>query len=120
MKRLARWSAFAAVAAFAMAGNAYAADDDELKTLIADCSGANVKLDDVDSCLERARVLGEESPSPELQGLTARLERMAEQGEDNSDLSKAYSVTPARTAEGGGGTGTVASGSIAAPHGNMH
>jgi hypothetical protein len=117
MNRLAKWTALAALAVFALNGSAYAADDDDLKALIADCGGANVTPDDIDSCLERARVLGEDSPSPQLQSLTARLERLAERNDDNADLSKAYSVGPAA---GGGGSGTVASGSAAAPHGNMH
>jgi hypothetical protein len=116
MNRLARRTAFAAFAAFALTGSAYAADDD-LKALIADCGGPNVKADDIDSCLERARVLGEDSPSPQLQSLTARLERMAEENDDNADLSKAYSVSPA---PGGGGSSTAAPGATPAPHGNMH
>jgi len=117
MNRLARWTAFAAVAAFALTGSAYAGDDD-LKALIADCGGPNVKVDDVDSCLERARVLGEDNPSPQLQSLTARLERLAERNDDNADLSKAYSIGPART---GSENGAVASGgSVAAPHGKLH
>ena len=120
MNRLAGWTAFAALAAFALTGSAYAADDDDLKALIADCGGANVKVDDIDSCLERARVLGEDSPSPQLQSLTARLERLAERNDDNADLSKTYSVGPTPSVAGGGGSGTVPSGAIAAPHGNMH
>jgi len=120
MNRLARWTAFAALAAFALTDGAYAADDDDLKALIADCGGANVKVDDIDSCLERARVIGEDSPSPQLQSLTARLERLAERADDNADLSKTYSVGPAHPPAGGGESGPAASSSVAAPHGNMN
>ena len=117
MIRIAKWSIFAAVAAVALSGGAYAADEDDgLKTLVAECGGADVKLDDVDSCLERARVLGEDSPSPQLQSLTARLERLAERGDADNDLSKTYDVSPAPEQTAGGGTVP----SVPAPHGKMH
>ena len=120
MIRIVKRSIFAALAAVALLGGVAWADDDDMKSLIADCGGANVKLDDVDSCLERARVLGEDDPSPELQSLTARLERLAERGDDDNDLSKAYMAgsPPERTA-GGGSIATPAAG-VPAPHRNMN
>ncbi len=104
-----------AFTAVALSGSAYAADEDDgLKSLIADCGGTGVKSDDIDSCLERARVLGEDSPSPQLQSLTARLERIAERGDSDNDLSKTYDVSPVPEQTAGGGT------TIPAPHGKMH
>lgn len=119
MIRIVKRSIFAALAAVALSGATAWAADDDIKSLIADCGGTDVKLDDVDSCLERARVLGEDSPSPELQSLTARLERLAERGDDNNDLSKAYMAgSPPETTAGGGTSATPAR--AAAPHGNMN
>jgi hypothetical protein len=120
MNRFLKFSVVAAFAAAVLPGSAAVADEDDLKTLVADCGGASVKQDDIDSCLERARELGETSPSPVLQSLTARLERMAEKGEDNSDLSKSYMVgnQPEPTA-GGGGIAAPAT-SPSAPHQEMH
>ena len=116
MIRIVKGAIFAAFAAVALSGGAYAADDDDgLKTLVADCGGPDVKSADIDSCLERARVLGEDSPSPQLQSLTARLERLAERGDEDNDLSKAYTVTPVPEQTAGGGTPIAA-----APHGKMH
>jgi hypothetical protein len=118
MIRIVKRSIFAAFAAVALSGGAALADDD-IKTLVAECGGPDVKSSDIDSCLERARVLGEDSPSPQLQGLTAQLERKAERGDDDNDLSKAYTVgSPAEPTAGGGSIATPAS--PAAPHGNMH
>ncbi|HTW36022.1 MAG TPA: hypothetical protein VMD53_15495 [Rhizomicrobium sp.] len=121
MIRIVKWSIFAAFAAAALSGGAYAGDDDDgLKTLIADCGGPDVKSDDIDSCLERAREIGETSPSPQLQSLTARLERMAERGDESNDLSKAYMVGPQPEQTAGGGTVPAPATAAAAPHGNMH
>jgi hypothetical protein len=120
MNRLLRASACAVFAAVALPGGAYAADgDDDLKTLVAECGGPNVKMDDIDSCLERARVLGETSPSPELQGLTGRLERIAERGEDDEDLSKAYTVGQQPEPSAGGGTVAAPATAPSAPHGKL-
>jgi hypothetical protein len=119
MIRIVKWSILAAFAAGALSGGASAAEDDDgLKSLVAECGGPDVKLADVDSCLERARVLGEDSPSPQLQSLTARLERLAERGDDDNDLSKAYTVAPAP--EQSAGAGAAPSAATPAPHGNMH
>jgi hypothetical protein len=114
-----KWSIFAACAAVALSGGTALADDD-IKSLVADCGGPDVKADDIDSCLERARELGETNPSPQLQGLTARLERMAERGDDDNDLSKTYMTShPTEPAAGDGGAATPAA-STAAPHAEMH
>lgn len=122
MNRLLKGSVFTAMVVVALSGGARAADsDDDLKVLVAECGGPNVKADDIDSCLERARVLGEDNPSPQLQSLTAKLERIAERGDDDNDLSKAYMVTPAPEQSAGGGIpATAPSAAAAAPHGNMH
>jgi hypothetical protein len=121
MNRVLKYSIIAAFGAAALSASAYGADgDDGLKQLVADCGGANVKPDDIDSCLERARELGETSPSPVLQGLTARLERMAERSDDNSDLSKTYMVGDQPEPTAGGGGVAVPATSPAAPHGEMH
>lgn len=120
MNRLLKASALAAFAAVALPGGVYAADgDDDVKTLVAECGGPNVKVDDIDSCLERARILGEASPSPELQGLTARLERIAERGEDDEDLSKAYNVGQQTEPSAGGGAVAAPAATPAAPHGKL-
>jgi hypothetical protein len=114
MIRVVKRSIFAGLAAFALSGGAAWADDD-IKALVAECGGANVKADDIDSCLERARVLGEDSPSPQLQSLTASLERMAEDGDKDNDLSKVYDVTPVPEQTAGGGTTPTS-----APRGKMN
>jgi hypothetical protein len=117
MIRIVKGAIFVGLAAVALSGGAYATeDDDALKALITDCGGADVKADDIDSCLERARVLGEDSPSPQLQSLTARLERIAERSDADNDLSKTYMVTPAPEQTAGGGTVPAA----AAPRGKLH
>ena len=113
MIRIVKGAIFAAFAV-ALSGGAALADDD-IKALVAECGGPDVKSADIDSCLERARVLGEDSPSPQLQSLTARLERLAERGDEDNDLSKTYAVTPVPEQTAGGGTS-----STPAPHGKMH
>jgi len=69
------------VSAVVAGGAARADSDDDLKDLINDCGG-KVDASDIDGCLERAREIAETSPSPYLQGLTARLERQAEASAD--------------------------------------
>lgn len=122
MGRTGRWVFIAALGAVALASSARADDDDTLKALVADCSGPDVKSSDVDSCLERARAMGESDPSPQLQGLTANLERIAERQQDESDAAKTAAASPATTAQSGGGipAGSGVSADNAAPHGNMH
>jgi hypothetical protein len=115
MIRIVKGAIFAAFAATALSGGPALADDD-IKTLVAECGGPDVKSADIDSCLERARVLGEENPSPQLQTLTASLERLAERTDTDNDLSKTYDVTPAPEQTAGGGTIPTA----AAPRGNLH
>lgn len=117
MIRIVKGAIFVGLAAVALSGGAYAADDDDgLRALVADCGGPDVKPDDIDTCLERARVLGEDNPSPQLQGLTARLERLAERGDSDNDLSKAYMVTPVPEQTAGGGAVPA----TAAPRGKLH
>lgn len=95
MARYAGWMFGAALGATLLAGSAYADDDDALKSLIADCGGPNVANSDIDSCLERAREIGETAPSPQLQSLTARLERRAEAAMDQSDQQPPAEAVPA-------------------------
>jgi hypothetical protein len=78
------------------AGSARASDDDDLKTLIADCGGPNLQFDDVKPCLERARVLDESRPTPELLRLMTQLEQRLEEGESANGNSQ----TPSTTANG--------------------
>jgi hypothetical protein len=129
MTRIAKLSlAAAALGALTLAGGARAADDDgDLKALLADCGSANIERSDINSCLERARDISESAPSPQLQTLTARLERRAE-ALDDGDADKAQpaetrvaDTPPAAPAPatpvGGGGAATVASSVAAvAPH----
>jgi hypothetical protein len=122
MGRIARWAFLTAFGAAAFAGTAYATEEeDALKDLVADCGGADVKSSDIDSCLERARSMGETSPSPKLQGITARLERMAEKEEEDEDAPAAANA-PASSSQSGGGTpvGTGITADKAAPHTKMH
>jgi hypothetical protein len=81
MARLTYWPFLAALSLVAAALPARAGiwgDDDDLKSVMADCNRPDLAADTIDSCLERARVLNETSPSPQLPSLTARLERRAE------------------------------------------
>lgn len=87
----------------ATAGAARADDAADFKSLMEDCSRSDLAISDINDCLERARVLSETSPSPQLITLTARLERIAE-----SELDGA---APARQ-----GTSTPAASPPAAPH----
>ena len=129
MTRIAKWSlAAAALGAMAMAGGARAADgDSDLKALLADCGSANIERSDINSCLGRAREISEDAPSPELQTLTARLERRAEALDDGDQapaqpaetrVADTPAATPAPTTPvGGGGASTVAASVAAvAPH----
>jgi hypothetical protein len=52
---------------------AFAADDTE-SAVLADCTAADLPASTVDSCLERARVLDETNPSPQLESLEAQLQ----------------------------------------------
>lgn len=121
MGRITRWAFLAVLGTTALAGSAYGAEDDsDLKTLLAEC-GVNVAASDIDSCLERARVMGEADPSPKLQTLTAKLERQAEQLEEN-EATPVTADNPAEVIQSGGGTPVTAgvSADKAAPHAEMH
>jgi hypothetical protein len=48
---------------------------DSPTAVLADCGSAELSNSQVDSCLERARVLDETDPSPQLQSLEAQLEQ---------------------------------------------
>jgi hypothetical protein len=81
MKRFVYVPAFTALllaASPAVAQNYTVTDDDTaLSKLNADCGGTDLPDSQIDSCLERARVLDETNPSPGLETLTARLEQRA-------------------------------------------
>jgi hypothetical protein len=122
MGRIGILAVWVALGATALAGGAYAGEDDgDLKTLLAECGGASVSGSDIDSCLERARLMGETDPSPKLQTLTARLERKAEQ-EEEDEPTPADAAQPAPIAPSGGGTPVTAgvAADKAAPHAEMH
>lgn len=118
MARIANWTMAAAVlaASTSLLGTARAGDDDDLKSLMADCGKPDVDLSDINGCLERARELSETAPSPQLQSLTAQLERRAENGDSPE---RAPAATPAPPA---GPTATTAQGDPPAgrPDSNPH
>jgi hypothetical protein len=68
------------------------ADDDDYKSLMADCNRADLPASDINGCIERARELDDARPSPQLQRLLTHLERRSEDVE-GTDTSK--SSTPA-------------------------
>lgn len=51
------------------------ADDGDVAKLMSECGAADLPQASLDSCLERARVLEETDPSPQLQTLEANLEQ---------------------------------------------
>jgi hypothetical protein len=64
-------------AALLIAGSAYAAPaPDSADSVLKDCGAASLPPDQVDSCLERTRVLDETNPSPALQSLEVKLSQM--------------------------------------------
>jgi hypothetical protein len=72
---------------------AQAAGPDSADAVLADCGGAALPRSAVDSCLERARVLDETSPSPQLQSLEAQLSRQAE-GRAPAPPAESYDPPP--------------------------
>jgi hypothetical protein len=65
---------------------AIADDEDDYRSLMADCNRPDLPLSDINGCMERARVLDESRPSPQLQHLLTQLERRSEEPETpNSD-----------------------------------
>jgi len=75
---------------------AIADDDDDFKSLMTDCNRPDLPLSDINGCIERARVLDETRPSPQLEHLLTQLERRTEQT-DAPDSKKA-SPPPASAA----------------------
>ncbi len=73
---------------------ARANDDDDFKSLMADCNRPDLEASDISGCMERARVLDETRPSPQLEHLLTHLERLTE-GSGSSGPDKA--VSPATT-----------------------
>lgn len=87
---------FAALGLAAIAvAPAAAGDDDDYKSLMADCDKPDVERSDIRDCMERARVMDETQPSPQLQRLLTQLERRSEDLGDG-DSSK----SPKPTASG--------------------
>ena len=65
------------IAAMLVAGAAYAAPaPDSAASVLHDCSVDGLLPDQVDSCLERTRVLDESNPDPKLQSLEVKLSQM--------------------------------------------
>ncbi|HSZ73920.1 MAG TPA: hypothetical protein VK779_03795 [Rhizomicrobium sp.] len=65
------------IAAMLVAGAAYAAPaPDSAASVLHDCSADSLPPDQVDSCLERTRVLDESNPDPKLQSLEVKLSQM--------------------------------------------
>ena len=65
-----------------------AADDDDFKTLMADCGRADLASSDISECLERARVMDDTRPSPDLERLLTQLERRLEDASDAAEAGK--------------------------------
>lgn len=117
MRQVSALALVAALAASLPAGSAGASDSDDLKALIADCGGPNVASSEIDSCLERARELGENDPSPQLEGLTARLERRAMALDDGNPEEGPQATRVAQdSSDSGGGSVTADISGKAAPH----
>jgi hypothetical protein len=66
------------ICVLSLGASAQAAGPDSADAVLADCGGAALPRSAVDSCLERARILDETNPSPQLQSLEAQLSRQAE------------------------------------------
>jgi hypothetical protein len=65
------------LAALLLAGSAYAAQaPDSAASVLHDCSGQNLAPDQVDTCLERTRMLDESNPDPALRSLEVKLSQM--------------------------------------------
>ena len=62
-----------------------AAGDDTEAEVMRDCGGSRLPRDQVSSCLERARVLDQSAPSPQLQSLEAQLEQRVRAGSSDDD-----------------------------------
>jgi len=54
---------------------AAAPGDDTAAEVMRDCGGSSLPRDQVSTCLERARVVDQSSPSPEIRSLEAKLEQ---------------------------------------------
>ena len=61
-----------------VAAPAARADDDDIKTLMADCDHPDLPASDIRDCMERAREMDVSDPSPQLQRLLTQLERRSE------------------------------------------
>lgn len=82
-------------------------DDDDYKAFVTECGRADVPLDDIDDCLERSREFADTRPSPELQTITARLERRSEEG-DAGDAKPAVAASASGAPQALSGTSTAA------------
>ncbi len=80
------------------AARAEDADDEDFNAFLADCDHPDVPMSDIDSCLDRARDFAESRPSPQLQSVTARLERRSEEGDggDAEPAAKSAAMATAR------------------------
>lgn len=64
----------AALCALAVPAAAASATGDSEQSVLADCGHSGLAASAVDSCLERARILDETTPSPQIESLIARIE----------------------------------------------
>lgn len=105
-----------ALCAIAVPGAALSATGDTEQAVVADCGQPGLAGSAVDTCLERARILDETNPSPQIETLIARLEAEAtgrpessppgasaagqEPAEDQSRRSSQASSSPRRLGSG--------------------
>src|SRR3974390_107395 len=74
------------------------ADEDDLKSLMADCGKPDLASSDILGCMERARVMADTHPSPELQHLLTQLEHRQDEGDNPNKASSATTATQAPAA----------------------
>lgn len=76
------------------------ADEDDLKTLMADCTKSDLAASDIPGCMERARVMADTHPSPELQHLLTQLEHRLDDGDSSNKPSASSATTAPQSLQG--------------------
>lgn len=76
------------------------ADDDDLTSLMTDCSKTDIAVDDIPACMERARVMADTHPSPELQHLLTQLEHRLDDGDAKSKSAAPSATSAPQTLQG--------------------
>ncbi len=111
MARITYWSTLTVLCTVAAALPAHAQfwapalswfDGDNAASVMADCGQLDLPDDSVDRCLERARLVDESHPSPQLQTLEVQLERRADTADDGpassaADAPRSLRAPPAAT-----------------------